>query len=71
MIMPDMSGAETFKQLKAIDPDVCVLLSSGYSLNGQANEILNMGCRGFIQKPFTVQALSRKVREVLDGSTPQ
>ncbi len=65
MIMPGMSGAETFEQLKTIAPEVKVLLSSGYSLNGQAAGILNRGCRGFIQKPFTIDQLSQKIREIL------
>ena len=66
MIMPSMGGGRTFDALKAIDPQVCVLLSSGYSLNGQATEILQRGCRGFLQKPFDLGTLSQKLREVLD-----
>jgi PAS domain S-box-containing protein len=66
MIMPEMSGGETFDCLKEIDPGVKVILSSGYSLDGQASEILQRGCLAFIQKPFTVRNLSQKVREVLD-----
>jgi two-component system, cell cycle sensor histidine kinase and response regulator CckA len=45
---------------------VPVLLSSGYSIDGQAAAILERGCNGFIQKPFTMERLSRKVRSVLD-----
>jgi PAS domain S-box-containing protein len=66
MIMPGMSGGETFDRLKAIDPDVKVLLSSGYTINGQASHILERGCDGFIQKPFNMQQLSVKIREILD-----
>ena len=40
MIMPDMSGSMTYDRMKEIDPDIKVLLSSGYSINGQATEIL-------------------------------
>lgn len=68
MIMPGMSGGETFDALKKINPDVKVILSSGYSLTGQAMEIMERGCRAFIQKPFNIQALSRKVRGVIAGS---
>jgi two-component system, cell cycle sensor histidine kinase and response regulator CckA len=64
MIMPGMGGKETFERLKEIDPSVKVLLSSGYSINAQATELLNCGCRGFIQKPFSMAALSRKLKEV-------
>ena len=66
MIMPGMSGSETFDGLKAIDPDVTVLLSSGYSRSGQAEEILSRGGKGFIPKPFDMSVISSKVREVLD-----
>jgi len=65
MIMPKMSGNETFGQLKAIDPEVKVLVSSGYSINGQASDLLKKGCRSFIQKPFNMMGLSKKVREAL------
>ena len=67
MIMPDMSGGETYDKLREINPDIKVLLSSGYSLRGQANDILARGCKGFIQKPFDMRKLSRKLREVLGG----
>ena len=66
MIMPGMSGAETYDAIKKINPDIKVILSSGYSLEGQATKILERGCNGFIQKPFNVSDLSRKIREVLD-----
>ena len=65
MVMPDMGGSVTYEKMKEIDPEVKVLLSSGYSIDGQANEILKQGCDGFIQKPFNMQNLSKKIREVL------
>jgi two-component system cell cycle sensor histidine kinase/response regulator CckA len=68
MIMPNMSGEETYDKLREQNPDVKILLSSGYSIDGQASRILERGCDAFIQKPFTVTALSRKLKEVLDGS---
>ena len=66
MIMPDMSGGDTYDRMKEFDPDVKVLLASGYSINGQATEIMDRGCDGFIQKPFKMKELSQKLREVLD-----
>jgi len=66
MVMPGISGGETFDRLREINPGMKVLLSSGYSINGQAQEILDRGCNGFIQKPFRLEALSRRVREALD-----
>ena len=66
MIMPRMGGGETFDRIKKMKPDIKVLLSSGYSINGQATEILNRGCNGFIQKPFNLQNLSRNLRLILE-----
>lgn len=65
MVMPGISGGETYNRLREIDPGVKVLLSSGYSMNGQAQTILDRGCDGFIQKPFDVVMLSYKIREIL------
>ena len=65
MIMPGISGGETFDRLREIDPAIKVLLASGYSIEGQAQEILDRGCNGFLQKPFHLEKLARKVREVL------
>jgi len=64
MIMPGISGGETFDRLREINPEIKVLLSSGYSIEGQAQEIMDRGCNGFLQKPFRLANLSRKVREM-------
>lgn len=68
MIMPGMSGGKVFDQLRQIDPEIKVLLSSGYSIDGEAAEILDRGCNGFIQKPFRVEPFSLKIREILEPS---
>jgi two-component system, cell cycle sensor histidine kinase and response regulator CckA len=67
MIMPEMGGEETFSRMKEIDPEIKVLLSSGYSIEGQATEILNRGCNGFIQKPFNINDLSHNITRVLNN----
>ena len=66
MIMPDMSGSDTYNALKKINPKLKILLCSGYSVDGQAAEILARGCEGFIQKPFNLRELSIKVRETFE-----
>jgi CheY-like chemotaxis protein len=66
MIMPDLSGKETYERLRAINPDIKVLLVSGYSMNGQAIEMIRHGCKGFIQKPFTLSQISQRIRKALD-----
>jgi len=66
MSMPSMGGSETYDSLKDVNPDVKVLLTSGYSIDGQASEILERGCDGFIEKPFTINELSQKLRGILE-----
>ncbi|MDD8012381.1 MAG: response regulator [Acidobacteriota bacterium] len=67
MVMPRLGGRETFLQLQQIDPKVRVLFSTGYSQNETVNEILALGVRGFIQKPYQVSSLLAKVRDILDA----
>jgi CheY-like chemotaxis protein len=66
MVMPNMGGGEAYDHIKKISPDVKVLLSSGYSIDGEASEILQRGCNGFIQKPFSMKQLSGKIREIIE-----
>lgn len=66
MIMPEMSGKDTYAQLKQINPAVKVLLISGYSSNQQVKEIMGLGCSGFLQKPFDIFRLSQKINEVMN-----
>jgi CheY-like chemotaxis protein len=66
MIMPDMDGRKTYEKLREINPDIKVLLASGYSITGQVTEILKGGFNGFIQKPFNMIRLSKKMRAILE-----
>ena len=65
MIMPEMSGFETYEQLKTINPGIKVLLASGFSKDGQANEIITRDKQDFIQKPFKIEILSQKIAAML------
>ena len=65
MIMPGMEAGETYDQLKAINPAIKVILSSGYSLDQKASKIMDRGCNGFIQKPFNMKNLKEKIGEIL------
>jgi len=69
MVMPKMGGHETFQRLKELNPKVKALLSTGYSQNGKAKEILDSGVMGFVQKPYQHTTLLSKVRTALD--TPE
>jgi len=65
LIMPDMSGEIVYDRIKSLRPDVRVILSSGYSIEGQAESILKKGCDGFIQKPYNLNQLAQKIKEIL------
>lgn len=66
MIMPEMNGLETFLELKKLKMDVKVLLSTGYSIDEKAQEMLRQGCKGYILKPYSVIDFSHKLREVIE-----
>ncbi len=67
MIMPDMDGGELYDHLRRLNKDLKVILASGYGLDSTTEGVLERGCSGFIQKPFDMGELSRKVRKILDN----
>jgi PAS domain S-box-containing protein len=69
LILTDLNGGEVFDRLRSIDPTARVLLASGYSLDGEAAGILDRGCDDFIQKPFTIEQLSRKLERLLRANS--
>jgi DNA-binding NtrC family response regulator len=66
MVMPGMGGEVAFLKMKAINPGIRALLSTGYSQDGRVSEILNKGVKGFIQKPYDFNQLLAKLRQILD-----
>jgi len=65
LIMPDLGGEIVYDRIKSSRPDIRVILSSGYSIEGQAESILKKGCDGFIQKPYNLNQLAQKIEEIL------
>lgn len=65
MVMPRKSGKETFAEMRQINPKIKILLSSGYSINGETQKILDDGAWGFLQKPFRQNTLLASVAEAL------
>ena len=65
MIMPGMDGLDVFLAMKKINPDIKVLLSTGYAIDENAQKMLRQGCKGYILKPYSVLDFSHKLREVL------
>ena len=70
MIMPKAGGHETFLKLKAIDPDVKVLLSSGFVNEKAVEDLLAQGACGFLPKPHRLPTVAKAIRDVLDGKGP-
>jgi len=65
MIMPDENGATTYKRLKKINPDVKVLISTGYVKDGNVEEILNDNQNALITKPFKIGEFANKIDTIL------
>ncbi len=66
IILPDMGGKDIYPRLLASRPNLRVIVCSGYTLNGPAQEILKQGAQGFIQKPYTMAALSEKLSAIIN-----
>jgi two-component system, cell cycle sensor histidine kinase and response regulator CckA len=64
MIMPQMGGKETFQAMRLIQPDVKVIIASGFSIEGEAQNLLENGARGFLQKPFQMSELVHMINSV-------
>jgi len=71
MLMPKKSGRDTFIELKALNPEVKVLLCSGFKKDERVEEIMSLGINHFIQKPYTLHKLSKMVYDILKGNSSQ
>jgi DNA-binding NtrC family response regulator len=65
MVMPFMDGAETFRQLRAIDPEVRILIASGYIMDDKRGELTVLGVAGFLPKPFDFEEFKAEVQRAL------
>jgi len=70
MAMPRKSGKEAYLEMRAIDPDLKVLLGSGFRQDERVDSVLKLGVQGFIQKPYGLDTLSRAIFAVINGSAP-
>jgi two-component system, cell cycle sensor histidine kinase and response regulator CckA len=66
MTMPDMDGGQTFDRLRQLNPAIKVVLASGFSRQGRAEEIVKRGCKAFIKKPYSLHNLSDTLRDIFD-----
>ncbi len=67
MVMPGLSGEALFEAFCEIDPAVNVLVSSGYAMDRNSEKLLQQGARGFIQKPFSIDTLGQRIRDIIDS----
>ena len=65
--LPDMDGGRVYPLIMEARPNLKVIVCSGYSIDGPAQDILDAGAQAFIQKPFLISALAEKLKEVLGG----
>ncbi|RJP62055.1 MAG: response regulator [Candidatus Auribacter fodinae] len=65
MVMPEINGKDCFDAMKKINPGVKAILSTGYGKDGKAQEILNNGASGYVQKPYMINQLSEEVARVI------
>jgi len=63
--LPDMMGGTLYPVITKARPNMKVIVASGYDLEGPVREILDAGAKGFIKKPYSLNALSEKLNEVL------
>ena len=69
IVLPDMGGTEVYPLIMEARPDMKVIVCSGYAVDGPAQEILDAGAQDFIQKPFSLETLSERLKGVLRGQT--
>lgn len=66
MIMPQQGGHTTFYKLKELDPNVKVLLSSGFVSHDEVDDLLANGAAGFLPKPHRIADMAKEIRRILD-----
>ena len=67
IVLPDIHGKEVYRKIMEVRPDLKVIVCSGYTVDGPAQEILDEGAQGFIQKPFSLTTISEKLKAVWEA----
>jgi len=68
LIMPKMGGKQCLEELLKINPQVKILVASGFAVRGDTKAFLDTEAKGMVPKPFNMRELLRSVRHVLDGT---
>ena len=66
LMLPDLGGDEVFDELRKINPDINVLLVSGFKRDPRIADLLIRGCDGFLKKPYSIEELSQAIRDIID-----
>ena len=66
LIMPEMDGSKCLEEILRVNPNAKVIIASGHSESGSANDVMAAGAKGFIQKPYNMRQLLTEIREILD-----
>jgi len=69
MMMPEMDGSDVFLKIRQENPEAIVIISSGFSINGKAEQLLAKGANGFIQKPFQIHEMAQLLKDALHERT--
>jgi len=65
MIMPELSGKDAYVQMKEINPDIKVVLASGFRQDERVDTALELGVNSFIQKPYTINKLAETIDKII------
>ena len=65
VIMPGMDGVETFRKLREIEPDLPILISTGYAEGSAVQSLADEGVAGFVNKPYAIEALGKRLEQIL------
>ncbi|MBP5181867.1 MAG: response regulator [Lentisphaeria bacterium] len=71
MIMPKLGGHGAFYQIRAVDPNIRILLSSGFVAQEAVDDLLANGAAGFLPKPHRIKTLAQEIRRILDEKKAQ
>ena len=68
LMMPGMGGEKSLVEILKIVPSMKVMIASGYTASVKTEDIINSGAVAFIQKPYNIENISNKIREILDNA---
>jgi CheY-like chemotaxis protein len=67
LLMPEMDGAETLRELQGFNPTIKVVMATGFTEDSKIEELLAAGAQGFVEKPFDIEDLAAEMKRVLRG----